>query len=676
MANVQHTSANHAEHALSPSNVAQLRPRWNLSDNGSDFSAPIVVNGTLYYGSWNGNETAVNITSGAILWSEYLGTDPACGGYTPMGISSTPAFLNGTLYLGGGNGYWYALNASTGAVDWSYLVGNGTDGFYDWASATAYGHALYIGIASCFDSPLVPAGLLELNISGTSPTLAARFNTTPTGLVGESIWATPALDPQNNTIWVATGNENPPGYPRYANAIIGLNATTLNVTGSWQVPAVAGQDADFGSTPVLFQAGSNGPMVVATDKNGVAFALNRSNVSANGSWGPSWTLNTGGGFSGGAFDGSTLYLAGGASVYAVDPGNGTVRWTAGMSGGGTILGSLAWANGVVYATGGSEVEAIDASNGTVLWNATFAPGQNGVTEPVVASGELFVASGDYGTQGFLTAYGLPSSPVYPVIVSETGLPAGKAWGAIVGGLSQASTTTPITFVEGNGTYGYLVHGPAGFRVTGGGAQGNVTVAGAPVHVSITFARGSTRTLSFHETGLTPGTLWCVNVAHFRCSVRGTITIGNLTPGSYAYTVGAVPQYSLVVLAGRVVVNWSGEANLTLRGLALHAAFAPILYAVTFNQSGLPPTFFWHVGATCTVPRHAHTGCYGMSAGHGGRGSSLTLGLREGTYVWHVAPVRGYVLVVNHVMGWTGNLTVSGPEFVNVTFLAKSSTPPA
>jgi outer membrane protein assembly factor BamB len=406
MDNVERTGANLAEATIGPSNVAELAPVWSVSDNGSDFSAPIVVNGTVYYGSWNGYEEAVNAANGAVEWRTFLGVDTACGGYDPMGISSTPAYAGGTLYLGGGDGYWYALNAATGATEWRYLAGSEADGYYNWASAVVYGASLYVGTSSCFDSPLVPAGLLELNLTGPH-TVSHVFNSTPPGMTGVSIWTTPAIDPVANEIWLSTGNENPPGYPIYANAIVGLNATTLNVTGSWQVPNVAGQDSDFGSTPTLFRTAAGAPMVVATNKNGVAYALDRGNVSRSGSWAPTWNLTTGGGFSGGAFDGQTLYLAGGSSISAVDPANGSVLWTSGMVGGGAVTGSLAWANGLVYATGGSVVEAIDSANGTVLWNYSLPSGQSSVTEPVIEDGRLYVTSGDYGTHGSLTAFALP-----------------------------------------------------------------------------------------------------------------------------------------------------------------------------------------------------------------------------------------------------------------------------
>ncbi|MCI4365421.1 MAG: PKD domain-containing protein [Thermoplasmata archaeon] len=400
--NPERTGANLFERTIAPSNVSQLHQLWTVPSNGSDFSAPIVVNGTVYYGSWNGYEYAVNASNGTVKWKTFLGTT-GCGGYDPMGISSTPEYVNGTLYVGGGNKYWYALNATNGSVDWRILVGTLVDNYYNWESAFVYNDSLFIGTASCFDNPLIFGQLLEVNLTGNH-NVSHTFNVVPTGDVGGSIWTTPAVDAKNNTLWVATGNENPPGYPRYTNAIVALNASTLNVTGSWQVPNVQGQDSDFGATPNLVRSASGLPLIVATNKNGVAYALNRSNVTSTGSWAPIWSLTTGGIYSSGAFDGTTLYLDGSSALYAVNPGTGNVTWSNGQAGGAT--GSLAWANGLVYVGANSEIVAVDAANGTQMWNATLPGGQSTVTEPVVADGQLYVASGDYGMLGYLTAYGL------------------------------------------------------------------------------------------------------------------------------------------------------------------------------------------------------------------------------------------------------------------------------
>ena len=211
----------------------------------------------------------------------------------PAGSVVNPQYVNGTLYLGGGGGLtsdpdWYALNATTGDVEWQYQVGPETTNYYNWASALTYHGSLYIGVASLLDNPLVPGQLRELNLTGNHA-VSHAFDTVPPGEDGGSIWIPRPVDPTTNTVWVTTGNEAT-GYPPFVNAIIGLNATTLNLSGSWQVPNVSGEDSDFGSTPTLLMMPSGIPLVVASNKDGESYALNRSNIKTTGPWAPIWSL--------------------------------------------------------------------------------------------------------------------------------------------------------------------------------------------------------------------------------------------------------------------------------------------------------------------------------------------------------------------------------------------------
>ena len=654
MYDVERTGANLAESTISPANVPQLTPVWSVPSNGSDFSAPIVVGGVVYYGSWNGFEYAVNASTGVVLWQTYLGvTNCDGGGYNPMGISSTPAYSGGTLYVGGGDGYWYALNATTGAVDWTLLPGSLSENYYNWASALVYNSALYIGTSSCFDNPLVPAGLLKVNL--TTHAVVEEFNTTPPGKIGESIWTTPALDPTTNTVWVATGNENPPAYPAYANAIIGLNATTLQPLGSWQVPNVEGQDSDFGSTPTLFHSPLGTPMIVATNKNGVAYALDRANVSVNGTWGPVWNVSTGGAYSGAAFEGTTLYLGGSGTVYAVNATSGSVLWEAPMVGGGDIIGSLTWANGLVYAGGGGIVEAIDAANGSVLWSAPLPAGQSTVTEPVVENGMLFVASGDYGTNGQLTAYALQP---WAVRFTATAVPPGKSWSASVGGATQTTTGSSLTFYEGNGTYDYTVRGPAGYRVGSLAPTGNLTVSGANLSQPLTFSRGSTLTVTFRESGLAHGSPWCVSLGGWsECPVKGSVSIKNLTPASYPYSVGIVANYGLTLLEGKTTVGRTGTLDLTSRSTTFSVHYALTTYTLTFQESGLVSGTRWSVKLVSYVAGHRHTTV------HRGTGSTIEFTVGNGTYNYSAGAVKGFQAPA------AGSVTVAGAaETVGVTYV--------
>jgi outer membrane protein assembly factor BamB len=407
MGSPEHTADNVAERTIGPVNVSRLVEAWNVSTNGSAMSAPIVVEGTVYWGEWNGYEYAANATDGRVLWSTYLGDDPNCYAH---GITSSPAFSNGTLYLGAPNGSWDALNASTGDVVWTSPVGGPTSaGYYDWASALLFDRSLYVGQASCDDDPLVRGAVLEVNLTGNH-TANHTWTATSPGDLGSTVWTTPTADPSANTLWVTTGNDNGTPQP-YAQSVVALNATTLAVRGSWQVPDVIGTDSDFGSTATLVSPANGTPLVVTTNKNGVLYALDRSNVSASG-WGPVWSRSTGGGWSGAAFNGTTLFVAGGSSVngtgvvYALGPETGAVEWQTALPSGFPIA-SLTYADGLVFVDAGDMAYALGSSNGTVLW-ALYVPGTEQLLgEPVVVDGELFVPAGTYaGGQGQLFAFRL------------------------------------------------------------------------------------------------------------------------------------------------------------------------------------------------------------------------------------------------------------------------------
>lgn len=81
-------------------------------------SAPAVVGDTLYMGFPNGRVTALNVATGAVVWSVRLPGKPYLGG-----VLSSPAVTGDTLYIGSNDGHLYGLDRSTGAQVWSYEIG-------------------------------------------------------------------------------------------------------------------------------------------------------------------------------------------------------------------------------------------------------------------------------------------------------------------------------------------------------------------------------------------------------------------------------------------------------------------------------------------------------------------------------------------------------------------------
>ena len=78
---------------------------WNATSGGPVFAQPIVANGTVYWGSFDGYERATS-TSGNLVWKTFLGTTtPPAGTCIPptAGIASTPTYRLGWLDP---NGNW------------------------------------------------------------------------------------------------------------------------------------------------------------------------------------------------------------------------------------------------------------------------------------------------------------------------------------------------------------------------------------------------------------------------------------------------------------------------------------------------------------------------------------------------------------------------------------------
>jgi len=135
-------------------------------------------------------------------------------------------------------------------------------------------------------------------------------------------------------------------------------------------------------------------------------------------------------------------------------------------------------------------------------------------------------------------------PGYAVTFTETGLVSGTPWGVSLGGITENSTGARLTFGEPNGTYSYTVGSIPGMLSFP--ASGNLTVDGAAVPVSLTFASASAFfALEFTETGLPHGTVWSATVN----GVPQNSTGSNLTfelpdrIGTVSFTIGAIRCFS-------------------------------------------------------------------------------------------------------------------------------------
>jgi len=413
----QGTAASGDETTLSPSNAGHLAARWAFKTGGKIASSPTVVNGVVYVGSWDGYEYALNATTGALAWKTYLGVTsaPNCNP-TSAGVTSVAAVQNGVVYVGGGDAYWYALDASTGAVLWKVYTGDNSasGGHYNWASPLLSNGYAYIGIASFGDCPLVQGQLLRVSLS--THQVVNTYNFVPSGQAGAGIWTSPTIDAASNTVYVTTGTQV--GSQPLAQAIVALDAATLTLKGSWQIPAAqAIGDSDWGTTPLVFDDATGTHLVAAADKNGYLYAYDRTAVTA----GPLWQQKIGNGgscpqcgdgmASSGAVANGRLYYASGpttingsaypGAVRALDPATGAYLWEHGSPA--LIVPAIADANGLIVDGAGSTLEVLDASTGALLYSyvtggttlAVLGAATNG---PLAGTGTI--TYGDGSTQSF------------------------------------------------------------------------------------------------------------------------------------------------------------------------------------------------------------------------------------------------------------------------------------
>jgi outer membrane protein assembly factor BamB len=384
---------NKAEKIISPGSAPNLKMHWYHVTGGSIFTQPAVANKLVYWGSWDGYEHATDFNNNRV-WTYQTGTTESsqCGP-PPQGVSSSSAIatvtINGTPtsvdYFGGGTPTLYALNALTGTLIWKTVLGS-SPSHYLWSSPVVYKGSVYIGNSSLGDCPLVQGQAIQLNaVTGQIENI---FNTVPNGCIGASVWSSIAIDPKGNggsgSLYFDTGNDGHCSQSEpYAEAMVELSVSNLSYIGSWQLPSSQrGVDTDFGATPTLFTANGQS-MVGAVNKNGIFYAFKRDALDN----GPVWTTRIGNGgscpqcgtgnISSAAWDGSTLYVAGGnvtingqsctGSVNALNPATGAFIWQTCLTNG-HVLGAVTTANGVVVVGQGFYMNVLDAASGAILYS--------------------------------------------------------------------------------------------------------------------------------------------------------------------------------------------------------------------------------------------------------------------------------------------------------------------
>lgn len=390
---------------INASSVQHLRLAWVIN-TGNVTSTPVVYDGNVFFGDFNGDLYSANIMNGSINWKTNVGA----------AISSTPDIYNGMVFIGYG---------PLGATDVSaFYIRNGSSVWNTrlnttmnaiWASPTIYNGLLYTGVAS--------AGLdaIETNTSQKGALYALDvksgkvdwvFNTSISNTGGAGVWGTVVVDPQTGSIYFGTGNPFGPGTNSlYSYSIMSLNAETGRLNWFYNVynSLSEGHDRDFGSTPNLFSYMDNGITYNAIGvgmKNGYYYVLDRKTGSFLGEYHVDNNQTVGSlgivGLSGFVYMPNQMepelfipsYNNGpnNGVVEALFPSNWTVSWRFNTPK--PIVGSVALVPGaVLFGDVGGNIYAVSQSSGDRLFHSMIPASIDG---GISVSGNYVLVPGSFG----------------------------------------------------------------------------------------------------------------------------------------------------------------------------------------------------------------------------------------------------------------------------------------
>ena len=173
--NLDDTRFQAAEKTITRATVTRLVPRWALTMAGVVSATPAVANGVVYVPDWGGDISAIEASTGAVIWRHPVSFYTGIKG----DVSRTDPVLDGsTLVIGTQAGAdLIAINAATGAKRWVSKIDTHPEAIIT-GSPVVYQGVVYVGVSSkeetAAESPSYPCCTFRGSVVAVRETTGAR----------------------------------------------------------------------------------------------------------------------------------------------------------------------------------------------------------------------------------------------------------------------------------------------------------------------------------------------------------------------------------------------------------------------------------------------------------------------------------------------------------------------
>ena len=370
--------------------------------DGDVYASPLIVAGHVIVATENDTVYSLDLFTGGVIWKIHLGqpvdaSSLPCGDIGPTsGITGTPAAdpASGLLYvvafLAGRHHMLFALSLVDGTVKSQQDIDptGSTPAVQQQRGALAVGaNYVYVPLGGLYGDCGPYHGYVVAVPRAGGAALAYRVPSAR----GAGIWSAAGvtLDASGN-VYAVTGNGASASLFDFSNAVVELSPDVSKLE-SYFAPAnwiaLNAGDIDLGALGVTLVPG----FAVVVGKDGVAYLLRAGQLGGIGGQVASLGLCSGA-FGGTAVAGSVVFVPCTDGLYAVSVSGGVlgVAWVARHP----LLGSPIVAAGAVWAIepGSATLYALDPSNGTVLYSTTL-PGARHFNTPAATEGFVVAPAG-------------------------------------------------------------------------------------------------------------------------------------------------------------------------------------------------------------------------------------------------------------------------------------------